>query len=201
MKIWDFKGIERNEYSLLFIPLLTNKGMSFPFSLLKLSNKKRKKYSKIIFSFHSIPSLENLFHNWGLLYNNYRRRPHGPTPINKEFSVQPIFVLLFAMWTKPICKRKNPTKGIIRRCGLEGKPVILYRYGLTKQSPIGLRQLTRLMNHARCNVQHTFTCSRTKYYWIYSVHTTHIFLPVKENQSSNNKSLTNPLSYKTLHFN
>jgi len=146
---------------------LLNKGMRFPFPPLKLPNKRREEYSKIILFilFYFLLTNKCIFSTaWGLLYNNYRKRPHGPTPINKEFSVQPIFVLLFAMWTKPIYERKNPTKGIIRRCGLEGKPFILYQYGLTKQSPIGLRALMRLMNHARCNVQHTFTCSRTKYY-------------------------------------
>ena len=46
MKIWDFKEIKRNEYSL---PLkLPNNEMSFPFFPLKLSNKGKKEYSKII---------------------------------------------------------------------------------------------------------------------------------------------------------
>ena len=47
MKIWGFKGIERNKYSLLPIP----------FPSLKLPNKRREEYSKIILfiSFHSIP--------------------------------------------------------------------------------------------------------------------------------------------------
>ena len=90
---------------------LTNKGMSFPFSLLKLSNKKKKKYSKIIFSFHSIPSVENLFHNWGLLYNNYRRRPHGPTPINKEFSSNLFLYSYLQCGPSPYAKERTQQKG------------------------------------------------------------------------------------------
>ena len=68
MKIWDFKEIKRNEY---FLPLkLPNNEMSFPFFPLKLSNKAKKEYSKIILfiSFHSIqfPSPK-----WGLKVINY----------------------------------------------------------------------------------------------------------------------------------
>ena len=38
------------------LPLkLTNKGMDFPFPPLKLPNKRKEKYSKIIFLFFSIP--------------------------------------------------------------------------------------------------------------------------------------------------
>ena len=52
IKIWDFKEINRNDCSLVpfnSLPLkLPNKGMSFPFSPLKLSNKGREEYSKII---------------------------------------------------------------------------------------------------------------------------------------------------------
>ena len=60
IKIWDFKKIERNEYSLLsilFPPLkLPNKEISFSFSLLKFSNKVKEEYFKIIIfiSFHFI---------------------------------------------------------------------------------------------------------------------------------------------------
>ena len=63
MKIWGFKRIEKNEYSFLRIPFhsfplkLPNKGMSFPFPPLKLSNKKKEEYSKIIpFHFILFPS-------------------------------------------------------------------------------------------------------------------------------------------------
>ena len=46
-----------HSYSFHYLPLnLPNKGIDFPFSLLKLSNKRRKKYYKIILfiQFHSI---------------------------------------------------------------------------------------------------------------------------------------------------
>ena len=63
IKIWDFKGIENNECSLLL--KLLNKRMNFPFPLLKLSNKKVEEYYKIII-FHSIlfsPPKQNLIKN------------------------------------------------------------------------------------------------------------------------------------------
>ena len=68
MKIWDFKEIKRNEN---FLPLkLPNNEMSFPFFPLKLSNKGKKEYSKIILfiSFHSIPFPSP---KWGLKVINY----------------------------------------------------------------------------------------------------------------------------------
>ena len=63
MKIWDFKGIEKNECYFLF--KLLNKRMNFPFFPLKLLNKKIEEYSKIII-FHSIlfpPPKQNLIKN------------------------------------------------------------------------------------------------------------------------------------------
>ena len=66
MKIWDFKGIEKNECSLLL--KLPNKGMSFPFPPLKLLNKGNEEYSKIIIfiHFHYIPFFPS---KWGLKVN------------------------------------------------------------------------------------------------------------------------------------
>ena len=52
IKIWDFNEINRNDCSLVpFNSLshkLSNKGMNFSFSLLKLLNRGREEYSKII---------------------------------------------------------------------------------------------------------------------------------------------------------
>ena len=56
MKIWGFKGIERNEchsYPFHFLPLkLSNKKIDFLFPSLKLPNKGMKEYSKIILFIH-----------------------------------------------------------------------------------------------------------------------------------------------------
>ena len=90
----------------------------------------------------------------------------------KEFTIDLIFVLPFVMWTRPTYERKNLTKKrIIRISGLEGKRVISHRYGLTKQSPIGLGRAMRLMNpcYMQC-ATHGYSLEGPNTYWIETYH-------------------------------
>ena len=71
--------------------------------------------------------LKTFFPQLGAYKNIYKQSPRGPTR-NKEFLVQIIFVFLFAVLSKLTCERKYLIKGIIIRCGLEGKRVISHQF-------------------------------------------------------------------------